>query len=164
MAMGVPNTRLSGHTGEKSKRQSQEIYSVSEWCKAHFYHRQSDIMDQVTQSFDPWIFSRPDQLKSWRTCIDVTLTLPWTPAKGWARQLLRSFPTQITQGDPEVEVETSRAEVIQKSPMYQCLGTTGNLEGSSPEASQIKRQKIISFTYVGIWWNFFKELSKCTML
>lgn len=66
------------------------------------------------------------------------------------------------QGDPGVEVETARA--IQKSPMYQCLGTTANLEGSSPEASQIKRQKIIGFTYVIIWCNFFKELSKCTVL
>lgn len=62
------------------------------------------------------------------------------------------------QGDPGVEAETARA--IQKSPMYQCLGTTANLEGSSPEASQIKRQKIIGFTYVSIWCNFFKELSK----
>lgn len=39
------------------------------------------------------------------------------------------------QGEPGVEVKTARAEVIQKSPMYQCLRTTGNPEGSSPEAS-----------------------------
>lgn len=44
---------------------------------------------------------------------------------------------------------------MQKPPMDHCLRTTGNLEGDSPEVSQIKRQKIICFAYAGIWCNFF---------
>lgn len=63
------------------------------------------------------------------------------------------------QGDPGVELEMARTEVIQNSPMSQCLGTTGNLKGSSPEASQIKRQKL-SASCMMAYGVIFKEFLK----